>query len=101
MHRPPRRIKALLSRVYDEVHMGLWAILIAGLIFFGVVGLPAMTPDEAGYAAARAHANETEDAFYCRRWGLIAGSGKHRTCMSDLEQLRRSVEKQMAYDSVF
>lgn len=100
-HRPAGRIKPLLSRAYDEVHLALWATLITALIFLGAFALPSMSTHEAAYVAARAHAVEVQDAFYCRRWGLVIGSGKHRTCMSDLMQLRRNVERQMADDSFF
>lgn len=100
-HHPGSRIRPLLSRAYDEVHMALWATLIAALIFFGAFGLPSMTADKASYSAARAHANEAEDAAYCDRWGLGSGSGKHRICVSDLEQFRHSIEKRVADDNFF
>ncbi len=94
-------IKAIVERVYDNVHLALWAAFIAGLIFLGVFGIPKMYGAQALYQAERARQIEAEDGFYCRRWGMVRGGGKHRTCMTDLEQFRRGVEKRLADDSWF
>ena len=101
MHGAGSRIKPLVVLVYDNVHMALWATLIAALIFLGAFGIPAMSAGQARYEAERAHQIEAEDAFYCRKWGMGAGSGKHLLCMTDLQQLRRGVEKRLADESDF
>ena len=95
------RIGPFLGAAYDNVNMALWAMLIAGLIVFAVFGIPAMSSAQARYQALQARAVEAENAFYCRRWGMGPGSGKHRLCMSDLNQVRRNVEERLADESDF
>ena len=101
IRRAGSRIKPFVVIVYDNVHMALWATLLAALIFLGAFGIPAMSAGRARYEAARAHQIEAEDAFYCRKWGMGAGSGKHLLCMTDLQQFRRGVEKRLADESDF
>jgi len=88
-------------QIYDTVHRALWAVLAAGLIMFVVFDLPAVLNGDRVYASHRARAVEAEDNFYCQRWGMAAGSGRHSLCMSDLARLRQNVEKQVADDSDF
>jgi hypothetical protein len=104
-HRPQRRpgsrIKPFLLAAYDNVHMALWATLIAGLIYMGMFGVPSMLAAQSANEAHRILAIEAEDALYCGRWGMGIGSSKHAACMSDLKRFRHSVEKQIADDSFF
>jgi hypothetical protein len=94
-------IRRRVADVYDTVHSALWAVLIAGLIMFVVFDLPAVLKGDRVYETHRARALEAEDNFYCRRWGMAAGSGRHGLCMSDLAHLRAAVEKRAADDSGF
>lgn len=94
-------IRQRVLHIYDTVHIALWASLSAALIMFAAFGLPQALKGEKVFEAQRAHAIESEDAFYCRRWGMAPGSGRHQMCMSDLERLRASVAQRLADDSDF
>ena len=88
--------RRIVRRVYDNVNLALWAIAAAMLIVLGVFGVPTPLAHHSRYEAQRAQAIEAEDEFYCRKWGMAAGSGRHSICMTDLEQFRHSVEKRVA-----
>lgn len=93
-----RHPKTTLLRIYDQVNLALWAALTAFLIFFALVIVPQMPHHQADAQAARAAAREREDAFYCKRWGLAHGSEKFSKCMTDLIELRRSIDTQFSED---
>ncbi len=94
-------IRPFLSAAYDNVHMALWAMLIAGLIVMGTFGVPSLLAARSAYEARQVLAVEAEEAFYCSKWGMGAGTSNHNLCMSDLAQFRRGDEKRMADESFF
>jgi hypothetical protein len=89
------RIRTFVLNVYDNVQFALWAMLIAGLVVFAVFDAPNLLADLARYDGLRANEIQSEDAFYCRKWGMVPGGKHFEGCMSDLQQFRRSVEKQI------
>jgi hypothetical protein len=96
-----RRTRLIIEQVYDNLHHALWAVVIAGLFFFVAFDVPRLPEMQARYQAQRALEIEGEHDFYCRKWGMVPGSGKHNLCMSDLQQFRRSVEKRIEDESLF
>lgn len=94
------RVKGIVLRIYDQVNLALWSALVAFLIFCAFVIAPKMPRYRADALAARAAARESEDAFYCRRWQLSEGTASYARCMSDLLEFRRSIERQLADDSL-
>ncbi len=92
-------LRATIERVYDHVHLALWSVLIAFLLFFAFVVLPKAPAEQARHHAMRILQNEAEYDFYCRDWGLIPGTRRYAQCVSDLTQFRHKVEKQFVEDN--
>lgn len=92
------RVRTTALRIYDQINRALWAALVAFVIFLAFVIVPQMPRYRADAQAARAAAREREDAFYCKRWGLREGTAGYSRCMTDLLELRRSIEQQLADD---
>jgi hypothetical protein len=95
------RIRTFVLHIYDNVHLGLWAMLIAGLIVFAVFDAPNLLAGRVRYENIRANEIQNEDAFYCQKWGMGRGSPRFKDCMSDLEQFRRSIEKRLDAENFF
>jgi hypothetical protein len=95
------RIRTFVLQIYDNVHLALWAMLIAGLIVFAVFDAPNLSKGLAHYDAMRANDIQNEDAFYCDKWGMGPGHKRFEGCMSDLRQFRRSVEKRLNQENNF
>jgi hypothetical protein len=94
------RSRATVVRIYNQVNLALWAALAAFLLFCAFVIVPQMPRTQAEAKAARVAAREREDAFYCKRWGFAEDTAAYAGCMSDLIALRRSVEQQLADESL-
>lgn len=94
------RAKTTVRRIYDQVNLALWAGLVGFAIFCAFVIVPQMPRYRAEAEAARANAREQADALYCKRWGFAKGSAAYLGCMSDLLELRRSIERQLDDEAV-
>ena len=92
-------LRATIERVYDRVHLALWLLLIAFLLFFSLFILPNVPAEQARQKALRILQNEAEYEFYCRGWGLTPGTRLYAQCLADLGQFRRKVEKQFVEDN--
>lgn len=95
----PRGTMALVSRVYDEVHLALWAILMAGLIYFAVFVAPKLPEFQAAAERLRLHDIANENEAYCAKWGMGAGTPVHNECLEDLQELRAHIERQHQLDA--
>ena len=93
------RMRSVVQRGYDSVHLALWSLLIAGVICFAAFVVPNLPKTRALYEAQRAAQIEAEHDFYCRRWRMVPGSGMYQGCMSDLQQFRHNVEQRLADDA--
>jgi hypothetical protein len=87
-------LRARIGRVYDLLHLALWSLLIAFLLFFALIVLPKVPARQARQQAMRMLQNEAEYDAYCRGWGLMPGTRLYAQCLTDLAQFRRSVETQ-------
>ena len=97
----PSRTMALVSRVYDEVHLALWAILAAGLIYFAVFVAPKLPELQAAAERLRLHDIANENEAYCAKWRMGAGTSAHNECIEDLQELRAHIERQHQLDAAF
>lgn len=95
------RIRSLVQRGYDSIHLALWSLLIAGVICFVAFVVPNLPKARTLYEAQRAAQIEAEHDFYCRRWRMVPGTETYRGCMSDLQQFRHSVEQRLVDESLF
>jgi len=89
-------LRARVGRVYDLVHLALWSLLIAFLLFFALIVLPNVPGRQAKQQAMRMLQNQAEYDAYCRGWGLMPGTRLYAQCFTYLAQFRRSVETQFA-----
>ena len=95
----PGRKSRILEQIYDNVHIALWSTLITALIFFAIFVVPNIPAARRSYEATRALELASERDFYCRKWGLIPGSAHYRTCMIDLQEYRKKVERRLMEES--
>jgi hypothetical protein len=89
----------LITDIYDTVHIALWSILIAAIIFFCVFTLPRIRQVQAQRQVQQIQETATENRQYCEKWGFLVGTDKHNACTLDLQELRAKIE-QRASDSV-
>jgi hypothetical protein len=92
--------RKLLSDIYDTVHMALWSLLIAFVIFFCVFTLPRIPRLQTEMQAKRISELSAEDRSYCEKWGFAHGTQNHAACILDLEKLRAKID-QRASDEAF
>ena len=68
----PDKIWESVSRIYDQVEIALWALLLSGTIcFFTVANFPQIWARVEGIRA-----QETENAYYCEKLGMKAATQK-------------------------
>jgi hypothetical protein len=91
---------SLISSIYDTVHLALWSLLIAFVIFFCVFTLPRLPQLRAHMQAERILRLQAENDAYCKKWGFALGTQKHEACILDLQELRAEID-QRASDDVF
>jgi hypothetical protein len=97
----PERFWDLIGRVYDNVESALWALLIASVIFLLVFTLPRVPEIQAEMARIRAKDIAVENAYYCERLGLRAGTQTYSQCLLTLGDFRLKVEKRINEEREF
>jgi hypothetical protein len=95
-----RNVWTVIHRVYDSVHMALWALLVAGAVFL-LLHIPQMRDARAIDEARRALEISQENKLYCEKWGMRAGTHEHIICTMDLDAIRARVEQRIADDNQF
>jgi len=91
-------VRTIIFRVYDTVHMALWALLVAGTVFL-LLHIPQMRNARAIAEAQQAQEIAQENKLYCEKWGMRAGTHEHIICTMDLNAIRAKVEQRIADDS--
>jgi hypothetical protein len=97
----PSDVRVWVRRAHQEIHLGLWAVLIAALVFASLFALPQLRARQNAQEIVRSHEIEAEDRAYCTKWKFAPGSAEFRSCMSDLVDFRASIEKRAAADNEF
>lgn len=95
------RAMKLLRAVHDEVHLALWAMLIAFLIYFAAFVAPKLPEVRAAAEWSRLQKITAENEAYCVKWRMGPGTAMHSECLSDLRQLRADIEAESAADAEF
>lgn len=95
------RTMSLLRVVYDEVHLALWAILIAFLLYFVIFVAPSLPEHMAAAERARIAQIAVRDGAFCAKWRMGPGTTLHQECLLDLQQLRATIKQSMADESDF
>ena len=92
---------AVVRQVYDWVESALWAALLAFVIYFVIHILPNLPESVRHAESMRALTIAAENHSYCEKWGMRSGTHAHSLCTIDLQQLRKSIQHDLADDGVF
>lgn len=92
---------ALVRAAYDEVHLALWAGLIAVLIYFAIFVAPKLPELRAAAEAARLQQIASENEAYCAKWRMGPGTSMHNACLLDLGRLRIEIADRLALQAEF
>lgn len=87
-----------MSRIYDEVHIALWAALLVFVLWFSLFVAPQMPEARARAEAQRIHEIAAEHNYYCAKFGMAEGTRAHPQCVLDLQAFRTIVEQRLAAD---
>lgn len=93
------RAMAVLRRVYDEVHLALWATLTAFVVYFAAFVAPGLPRIHARAQILRAQAAAAEQNSVCDSLGMGPKSPMYDRCIAGLRQYRARVEQQFAADN--
>ena len=78
------------------------AALAIGVLIVGIIVAPVLIQftgipeQQALQRAAQLTEITRAEAAFCDKYGMTEGSGKHKTCLNDLLDLRRQNEKRIA-----
>jgi hypothetical protein len=87
---------ALVRSIYDIVHLALWAILVAFVLFFLAFIAPKLPEAAARAEMLRIQEITQENEEYCAKWQMGLGTKMHDQCISDLQELRWKVQNRFA-----
>jgi hypothetical protein len=88
-------MRQAIGRIYDDVETGLWACLIAALIFFVVLFVPHASELRARAEGVRAQEIAAENRQLCEQLGKLSGTHEHVTCILDMQAFRAKIEKRI------
>jgi hypothetical protein len=87
---------AIARSIYDYVHLVLWAILAAFVLFFLAFVAPRLPEIAARAERLRIQEISQENEDYCAKWQMGLGTKTHDQCISDLQELRWKVQNRLA-----
>jgi hypothetical protein len=87
---------ALAQSIYDTVHLALWALLVAFVVFFLAFIAPRLPEAAARAERIRIQEITQENEGYCAKWQMGLGTKMHDQCISDLQELRAKVQNRFA-----
>jgi hypothetical protein len=90
------RAMTVVRQVYGHVECALWAALLAFVIWFLAFVLPNLPATTRRAEHVRASIVAAENRAYCEKWGMPPGTHAHMLCTTDLQELRRTIERDRA-----
>jgi hypothetical protein len=96
-----KKIWRLIGRIYDDIESALWALLITSVIFFIVFVVPKIPEISANIANIRAEEIAVENANYCEKLGMKAGTQAYSRCLLTLGDFRLKVEQRIGEENDF
>lgn len=93
------RTMAVVRRVYDEVHLALWAALTAFIVYFAAFVVPDLPRIHVRAQTLQAQPAAAEQNSVCGKLGMGPKSPMYDRCVADLRQYRAHIEQQLADDS--
>ena len=94
------KLLELVGRAYDNIEIALWAILFAFVIYFVAFVFPRMPAIRAQNQKARAEQIAAEDALYCKRLDIKAGTERFSQCLLILGDFRVKVQTRI-YNEIY
>jgi hypothetical protein len=91
----------VIRTLHFEANLALWSGLIAFLIMFGFFVAPNIRAYQAAAEAEKRSELSAENDMYCRRWNFVPGTAAYRACLDDLQALRTSIERRLAFENNF
>jgi len=95
-----RNAWTIIHQIYDTLHMALWALGIAWVVFL-LLHIPQMRDALAIAEAQRVLEISQENKLYCEKWGMPANTHEFVICTMDLNDIRAKVEQRIADDGNF
>ncbi|HET7805915.1 MAG TPA: hypothetical protein VFL53_16885 [Pseudolabrys sp.] len=95
------RLREFAGRLYDNVEIALWAVLLAFVIFMAVFVVPALPALREKYQRARTQEISAENALYCKKLNMKEGTEAYRDCLLVLGDFRLKVEQRAYSESDF
>ena len=87
---------AIVQSIYDYVHLALWAMLAAFVLFFLAFVAPRLPEIAARAERLRIQEISQENESYCAKWEMGLGTKMHDQCISDLQELRWKAQNRLA-----
>jgi hypothetical protein len=92
---------SFIQKIYDQVHIALWAMLAAFVIYFAAFVAPKIPESRAAAEATRFQKIAAENEAYCSKWHMGEGTAMHSMCLSDLRQLRTDIATELSAEAQF
>ena len=89
------KARELVSRIYDNVEIVLWAMLLAFVVYFVAFILPKVPEIQAQGERIQAEEIAAENASFCETLGTIRGTEKYNQCLLDVGAFRVKVENRI------
>lgn len=93
------RIWELLNHAYDNVELALWAIGLATIVYLGVFVIPRIPSLREQYLRVRARETADENAIYCKKLNMKAGTQAYNECLLVLGDFRLKVEQRISSEN--
>ncbi len=87
---------ALARSIYDNVHLALWAALVAFVLYFVAFVAPKLPEVAARAERLRIQEIAAEHEQYCAKWQMGLGTKMHDQCILNLQEFRAKVEQRIA-----
>ena len=93
------KARELVSRIYDNVEIALYAMAFAFVIYFVAFILPKVPEMQAQWQRIRAEEIAAENASLCLKLDTKRGTEKYNQCLLDVGAFRMKVEKRIAEEN--
>lgn len=93
------KIWELISHIYDNAEMALWAIGLASIVYVGVFVIPRIPSLREQYLRVRAREIADENALYCEKLRMKVGTQAYNECLLVLGDFRLKVEQRISSEN--
>jgi hypothetical protein len=87
--------REIVGRIYDNVEIALWAMLLAFVIYFIAFVIPKVPEIQARAERIRAEEIAAENSSVCEKLGIKRRIDKYNQCLLDVGAFRLKVEKRI------